>query len=292
MDLLLPVARASVVIFVAGSMLAMGMSQRLGDVLAPLKDWRATLTALGINFVIAPLLAWTLTRIVPLDPAHATGLLLLGGAAGAPFLPKLAETSGGDLSYSVALMVLLMVATILFLPLVMPLIIPGLQADPLEIAGPLVVLMLIPLAVGFALAQLGAARIAGFLAVVRNGSNLCFGIFLLSLVVLQFRAMLGILGSLAIGTYLLFVLGLFAIAFLLGVRDPARRGVFALGAGQRNVSAALVVAGASFDDPTITTMVLLSAVVGLILLMAVAAAIRRLAPSSPNAEVATKGKIG
>ena len=207
MEILTWIARLSVVIFVASSMLAMGMSQRLSDILVPLKDWRSTLRALGVNFVIAPLLAWTLGRIVPLAPAHATGLLLLGGAAGAPFLPKLAETAGGGVSYSVALMVLLMVATILFVPVIMPLVIPGLQADALSIAGPLVVLMLIPLSVGFALAQFEAERIERLLALVRKISNLFFVLFMLSLSVLQFRAMLQMLGSFAIGTYVLFVPG-------------------------------------------------------------------------------------
>lgn len=98
---------------------------------------------------------------------------------------------------------------------------------------------------------------------------------MLSLSVLQFRAMLQMLGSFAIGTYVLFVLVMLAAAYLLAPRDPGTRPVFALGAAQRNVSAALVVAGASFSDPAITTMVLLSAVVGLVLLMAVAKVVGR-----------------
>ena len=281
-DTLAWVARLSVVIFVVSSMLAMGMSQCLSDVIAPLKDWRSTLTTLGVNFVIAPLLALILSRVVPLDPAHATGLLLLGGAAGAPFLPKLSETAGGSVAHSVALMVLLMVATIVFVPLFMPLIVPGLQADALGIAGPLVVLMLIPLSVGFALAQLGAKRIGRLLALVRKVSNLFFVAFLLALTVLQFRSMLQILGSFAIGTYLVFVLAMFAVAYLAAGRSPESRQVFGFAAAQRNISAALVVSGASFSDPAITTMVLLSAVVGLLVLMAMAAAMgrNRVKPSS------------
>ena len=269
------IARLSVVVFVISSMLAMGMSQRLSDVIAPLRDWRSTLTTLGVSFVFAPLFALLLTLVVPLEPAHATGLLLLGGAAGAPFLPKLAETAGGDIAQSVALMVLLMVTTIVFVPLGMPLIVPGLQADALDIAGPLVVLMLVPLGVGFAIAQLGQERIARFLALIRKVSNLFFLVFLLSLTVLQFKAMLLILGSFAIGTYLIFMLGMFAVAFLVSARSPGGRQVFGFAAAQRNISAALVVSGASFNDPAITTMVLLSAVVGLIVLMVMAAAMGR-----------------
>ena len=87
-------ADLSGIVFVVSSMLAMGMSQRLHDVLAPLMKPGPVALALLVNFVLAPLLTVALTRLVPLQPPHVTGLLLLGGAAGAPFLPKLAEISG------------------------------------------------------------------------------------------------------------------------------------------------------------------------------------------------------
>lgn len=274
-ETLVMITRLSVVIFVVSSMLAMGMSQRLSDVIAPLKDWRTTLTTLGVSFVVAPLFALILVRVMPLEPAHATGLLLLAGAAGAPFLPKLAETSGGNVAQSVALMVLLMVSTIIFVPLVMPLIVPGLQADVIGIAGPLVVLMLVPLGIGFSLAQLGASKIERLLALVKKVSNIFFLAFLLSLTILQFKAMLQIIGSFAIGTYLIFVLGLFGVAYLVMPQGQGGRHLFGFAAAQRNISAALVVSGASFSDPAITTMVLLSAVVGLLVLMAMATAFGR-----------------
>ena len=55
----------------------------------------------------------------------AVGLLVLGCAAGAPFLPKLAELAKGNLAFSVGAMVLLMVVTVGYLPVVMPLLLPG-----------------------------------------------------------------------------------------------------------------------------------------------------------------------
>ena len=144
-DALQRLADLSVLVFVVSSMLAMGMSQRLAEVVAPLRRPLTIVLALVVNFVLSPLLALALIRIVPLQPAHATGLLLLSAAAGAPFLPKLAEISGGNLAYSVALMMLLMGGSTLFMPSVLALIAPGLESDPWAVAGPLFVLMLIPL---------------------------------------------------------------------------------------------------------------------------------------------------
>ena len=228
--------------------------------------------ALIVNFVLSPLLTVALSRVVPLQPAHAAGLLVLGGAAGAPFLPKLAEVSGGNLAYSVALMVLLMVGTIAFMPLALPLIVPGLEADPWRMAKPLLLLMLLPLAIGFALSRSPwAPRLLDF---ARRVSNLAFILLVVLLLGLNLKTMAATLGSFAIGTYALYVLGMVGVGLLLGGADAAERTVFALGAGNRNIAAALVVAGASFDDPAVTVMLLIASVTGLIVLLVLAKVMR------------------
>ena len=98
-DYLQQLADISLPLFVVSTMLAMGMSQHLADVVAPLKRPAPVALALLVNFVISPVLAFALSRLVPLQPAHATGLLLLSAAAGAPILPKLGEISHGNLAY-------------------------------------------------------------------------------------------------------------------------------------------------------------------------------------------------
>ena len=52
-------------------------------------------------------------------------MILVGAAAGAPFLPKLVQTARGPLALGVGLMVALMLVTIVYLPLVLPLLLPG-----------------------------------------------------------------------------------------------------------------------------------------------------------------------
>jgi hypothetical protein len=51
--------------------------------------------------------AIVLAPVLRLDEPLGVGLLLLGVAAGAPFLPKLAQIANGNLAFAVALMVLL-----------------------------------------------------------------------------------------------------------------------------------------------------------------------------------------
>src|SRR5262245_66277996 len=129
-------------------MVAAGLGLGVGDVLAPFRRARLVLFAVVANFVIAPAVAYALTKAVTLDQPYAVGLLLLGGAAGAPFLPKLAELARGDVAFSVGLMLLLTVGSVLFMPVVLPLLIPGLSADPWPLLRPLLLTMLLPLGIG------------------------------------------------------------------------------------------------------------------------------------------------
>src|SRR5690349_13035715 len=106
------IADLSVFVFVVSTMLTMGLSQPLAEVIAPLRKPLPVALALLVNFALSPLLAIVLCRLVPLQPAHASGIVLAAAAAGAPFLPKLATISRGNAAYSVALMVLLMAGSI------------------------------------------------------------------------------------------------------------------------------------------------------------------------------------
>src|SRR5262245_49732727 len=132
------VEKLSVLVFLVSSMLAMGLSVAPADVVAPLRRMRLVLLVLGLNFLVSPAWAWLLTELIPLDRGHAIGLLLLGGAAGAPFLPTVVAAARGDLTLAASLMVLLTVGTIVFLPLALPLLVVGVQADPWRIAQPLI----------------------------------------------------------------------------------------------------------------------------------------------------------
>ena len=268
-EILQSVTKLSVLVFVVTSMVTVGLSLKVREILEPLRKLRLVLSALAVNFLLAPLAAYLLTLVIPLNPAHAAGLLLLGGAAGAPFLPKLAELGRGDLAFSVALMILLMVGSTLFMPLALPLLIPGLQADLWSIAQPLVVQMILPLAAGLLIRSRFERFAPGLKSVLAGVFNVSLILLTVLLIGLNFEALVGTLGSGAILASLLFVGFAFAVGFLLGGPEARTRRVLGLGTGQRNIAAALVIATSSFSDPQVVTMLLVETLIGLALLMAV-----------------------
>jgi len=269
-------ADLSILVFVVSSMLAMGMSQRFASVIAPLRRPLPVVLALVVNFALSPLLALALSRIIPLQPAHAAGLLLLSAAAGAPFLPRLAEFCGGNLPYSLALMLLLMGGSTIFMPLALPLLVPEMDADPWAIARPLLLFMLIPLGIGFALVLAGASWMNRLLTFVRAVSNLSLVLLVVLFIGLNLKTLLGTFGSFAIATYTVYLLAIMTAAYLLGAADAPTRNVFALGAGCRNLAAALVIARANSDDPAVTVMLIVAFAVSLVVLLGFARAVRRI----------------
>jgi len=269
-------ADLSILVFVVSSMLAMGMSQRFASVIAPLRRPLPVVLALVVNFALSPLLALALSRIIPLQPAHAAGLLLLSAAAGAPFLPRLAEFCGGNLPYSLALMLLLMGGSTIFMPLALPLLVPEMDADPWTIARPLLLFMLIPLGIGFALVLAGASWMNRLLTFVRALSNLSLVLLVVLFIGLNLKTLLGTFGSFAIATYTVYLLAIMTAAYLLGAADAPTRNVFALGAGCRNLAAALVIARANSDDPAVTVMLIVAFAVSLVVLLGFARAVRRI----------------
>jgi BASS family bile acid:Na+ symporter len=277
-SLLAELQNVSVFVFLICSMLATGLTLTVPAIIAPLRNLRLVLIALALNFLFAPFFAWLLTVVIPLDRGHAIGLLLLGGAAGAPFLPKVVETARGDLALSAALMGLLTLGTILFLPFALPVMIPGSEAKPWSIAGPLVLLIVLPLAGGMCIkswAATLAARCAPVLAKIGNAALLLLFVLL---VTLNFRALLGVLGSGAILACLVFFAGLFIVGWLVGGANLQVRGALGLSTTARNFGAALVPAGSSFTDPKVTIMIIVGAIVCLVIAFAAAGWVRRRGP--------------
>ena len=92
MELMQKATSVAMLVFVLSSMLAMGLGLTVGQIIAPLRNARLVVLSLLVNFVLMPLGALALAALLRLDQPLGVGLLLLGSAAGAPFLPKLARS--------------------------------------------------------------------------------------------------------------------------------------------------------------------------------------------------------
>jgi len=262
-------------VFVVSSMLSVGLGLNVGQITAPLRNLRLVAMSLLANFVLMPVGAVVLARALRLVEPLAVGLLLLGVAAGAPFLPKLAQIAKGNLAFAVALMVLLTVITVAYLPLVLPLFLPGVSVNPAKIGVSLVLLMLLPLAGALVVNAKLPAAAARVKPVVDRLSTLGLVLVVLLLVVVNFSNVLSLFGTGAILAGLLFIALGYAVGWALGGPGADTRLVLGLGTAQRNIAAALVVGGQSFSNPSVVVMVVVVAVVSLLILLPLSRVVAR-----------------
>ena len=266
-ELLTVIAQVSGLLFIVTSMLAMGMSLTMPQIVGPLKNPRLVILALVANFVLVPLWAYLITVVLPLDQPLQIGLIVLATAAGAPFLPKLVQGAKGNIAFGVGLMVLLMVVTVFYLPVVLPLLLPGVSVNPWDIAKSLIALMLVPLALGMLFKSHSPDSAGHWQPFMNKTSSVSLLVLLVVGLGLNVSNIISLIGSWGLLALALLIVGSVLIGLLLGGRDPAIRSVMSLGTAQRNVSAAILVSAQNFAGTATLPYVLVGGVLLLLILL-------------------------
>jgi predicted Na+-dependent transporter len=269
MELLNTLYNLMSLVFVLGTMASMGLSLTMQQITEPLRNARFVIMALLANFIIPPLLAFILIRVFSLDEPLAVGLLLVSLAAGAPGLPKTAVFAKMDAAAATGLMVLLVVVTIIVLPIALPLLLTGISVTFWDIASGLIILILVPLAVALFVRARYPEAAASALPSFTQASNLSLLILMVLMVVLNFSDVVGLLGSGGLLASLILVVLTTAGGYLLGKLGKAGDWIQGLGAGQRNIAAAMVVATMNFGNDEIVMVVVFS-LIGMLVIIPLA----------------------
>jgi predicted Na+-dependent transporter len=268
---LIGIGTIGVLVFIITSMLGMGFSLTIPQIVSPLRNTRLVLMSLAANFLIVPVLVLLIAGVVPLSEGLQIGLILTGMAAGAPFLPKLVQVAKGDMAFAAGLMVLLMVVTIAFLPIVLPFVLTGVQVNPWEIAQSLLVLMLIPLALALLIRSRYEEVATGLLPTMTMATNLSLVVLFIGYFGAYYRDVFGVIGTGGILAAILLIAGAAVVGYLLGGPGMDTRKVLALGTGQRNLAAAFAVATGNFQsNPDVLIEIMVVSLLGLAILMVIA----------------------
>ncbi|HII86062.1 TPA: bile acid:sodium symporter family protein [Candidatus Bathyarchaeota archaeon] len=257
--------------FVVGSMLSMGLSLTIKMIWQSMKSWKIVALSLTVNFLIIPIVVIGLTSLLPLPEDVKIGFIIISLAAGAPFLPKIAQFAKANIAFAVGLMTLLMVATVIVLPIALPFVLPGSEVSALAVAKPLVFLMLLPLGIALAIRQ-------RYSSLAEQGAKLLNPLTTFSMVALiilvfitYWREIYSTVGTGAILFSTFFVALALALGYLLGTKDAGVKRVSSLSAGARNIAAGILVATVNFpDQPMIALTILVMSLVGLVFLMVAA----------------------
>jgi BASS family bile acid:Na+ symporter len=286
MELLNTLYNLMSLVFVLGTICSMGLSLTMKQITGPLRNARFVVVALLANFVVPVILALILIQIFSLDESLAVGLLLVSLAAGAPGLPKTAVFAKIDTAAATALMVLLVVVTIIVMPILLPLFLTGISVTFWDIASGLVYLILIPLAISLFVRARYPNVAASIQPMFAQASNLSLLILMVLMIVLNFNDVIGLLGTGGLLASLILIVLTTAAGYLLGRLGKADGWLQALGAGQRNIAAAMVVASTNFGSDEIVMVVVFS-LIGMVVLIPLAMELGKRRGSALDKEMET-----
>jgi BASS family bile acid:Na+ symporter len=251
--------KLSVVLFMVGNLFGMGLVLRIRDAVAGLRSPRFVILSVLLGFVVGPGIAWLLAWLIPMEPPYVIGLVLIGMTPCAPFLPMMVEKARGDMGYTAAFMLLAAVVTVIYMPLAVPVLVDGLTADVWAIAKPLLLVVLVPLALGLAVQRFSASAAAKLHPVIKKATGLVTIAMLVLCVVVYGEGFVDAIGTYAIGAQLLFYILATAASIGLSIGMPREQtSVLALGMCTRNLGAAFapLFAVAAVDERAIIMVAL------------------------------------
>jgi bile acid:Na+ symporter, BASS family len=239
-EMLMPLLKVSLVIFMGGNLLDMGLRLDAKEALRGLRHVRFVVLTLLWAFLLVPALAYGIANVMPLGEPYALGLVLLGMAPCAPFVPALVAKGRGDLGFTAAFMLLTAVGTVILMPLMVPVLAKGLTVTAWSVAKPLFVMVLIPLVIGMAIRRASFGRADKLLPIVKKVTALAAVAVGLLCIVIYGKGMLSLGGTFAVASQCLFFAIVAAATYFtaVGMRHEERI-VLSVGLTTRNIGAAL-----------------------------------------------------
>ena len=275
----------TLVIFMAGNLLEMGLKLKLDEARGALRNVNFIVQSVLWAFVLCPALAYLLTKIIPLAGPYALGLLFLGLAPCAPFLPAVSQKARGDLAYVAAFMLLAVVGTVVLMPLMVPVLVKGFTADAWTIAKPLVFFIAAPLAIGIVI-RLASAPVADKShPIVKKVTGIDTVIMVLCIFIMYGKDFVSAIGTYAIGVQILYYVVIAVASYGLGFGlAHSQKSVLALGVSTRNIGAAIapLFAVANTDQRAIA-MCALAVPITVVIALIAARVLARRAPQGKRA---------
>jgi predicted Na+-dependent transporter len=254
-----------IVAFMVCNLVAVGLELEVRGALAPLANLRFVTVVMLLDWLLGPAFAWALATAMPLAQPYALGLILIGLAPAAPFLPMMVRRAGGDLAYAACFMMIAAVGTVIFMPIMLPILAPGLAVSAWTVARPLILLLLVPLVAGLAVRARAPTFAKYSHSVVKRLADAATVAMLAAIVVLYWRGFVDAIGSYAIAAQLIYAVGATLGSYRLSAGlTLAQRSVVSLGACTRNLGAALAPLLAVTADPRTTVMIALGVPITLV----------------------------
>jgi predicted Na+-dependent transporter len=276
-QLLTALFNAGVAVSIVATVLSLGMSFTVAQLLAPLRRVGLVLLMIGLNVLLIPAAAWGIAKAFGLTDNSVTGITLAAiGAAGAAGLKAAQLSKKADLAFAVSVVVVLQLLNLIAVPLWAGQVVSGASISGTTILKDLLELVLIPLVIGLFVRARYTENAALWQPELVRAANLALVIALGAGIAANWSAIVSLFGSRAILASVVIAAVALILGFLVGGRDPATRTTTGLISGLRFGSLGLIIIGTQLGgDPAILGPAIVFALVNMIVAMVVAVEIGR-----------------
>ncbi len=147
--LLTALFNAGIAISIGATVLSLGMTFTVGQLVAPLHRAWLVIAMVVLNAAVIPAAAWGIAEIMPMSSKYVPGLVLATVGAGSAASLKAAQLAkGADLPLAVSVVVVLQLVNIVTVPLWAGQVVTGASISARDIVRSLLLLVLLPLVVG------------------------------------------------------------------------------------------------------------------------------------------------
>jgi predicted Na+-dependent transporter len=277
---------AGIAISIGATVLSLGMSFTVRQLIAPLRRVGLVVAIVILNALLIPAVAWGLAKATPMANEYVAGLVLAAIGMGGPASLKCAQLAKhADLPLAVSLVVVLQLVDIVAVPLWAGHVVSGASISAWDIVKDLLLLVLAPLAVGLFIKVRYPENSTEWQPGLVKVSNIALVIALATGIAANWKTIVTMFGSWVIVTAILIVVVAVGAGALLGGKSPETRATTSLVSGVRFASLGLIIIGtqlhgaANYIGPAITF-----ALVSLIIPMALAVEIGRKASAVSGVE--------
>ena len=195
----------AVVMLITSTMFSIGLGLNLRQIKSVLSNYSLMARGLIVNFLVIPVVAFALTKIIPMDEVISIGFLVASVCAGAPIAPKLAQIAKADVPFAVTMMVVLSALTIIATPIWLfvflgPTTLSEASIDPLPLIGQIIAIYLLPMIIGIFINTKHSTKALKFKPLALRVSNLTLPIVIALIVITNLSGLSALFGSLGIIT--------------------------------------------------------------------------------------------
>jgi predicted Na+-dependent transporter len=276
-QLLTTLFNAGIAVSVGATVLSLGMTFAVRELVAPLRRVVLVSAMVVVNAVVIPAAAWGIAEVSPMDDKYVPGLVLATlGAGSAASLKAVQLAKRSDLPLGVSVVVVLQLINIVAVPVWAGHVVTGASISAWDIVKSLLALVLVPLVIGLLI----RARYADHAAVWRQelvrAANLALVVALTTGIAANWSTIKSMFGSWVIVTAVVVVTLAGGLGVLIGGRSREVRTTTSLVSIFRFGSLGLIIIGAQLHgNPTYLGPALTFALVDFIVPLALAVELGR-----------------